>query len=281
MIMKNYKKIKFSGILVSLIIIIIAFFLFIPFIWMFSISLRDPAEAYRLPPSIFPDSFKFTSYVELFKSNINVLALFKNSIITTVAIVLAQVINCPMAGYAFARLNFKGRKSLFYLLLVSLMIPIQVIIIPLYIVISKLRMLNNLLSVILPCCFNAFGVFLFRQSFLDIPKDYEHSARIDGAGYFRTYLNIMLPQVKTTIITLVIISFNFAWNLYFTPLIFLTKLVKMTLPIGLAFLKGYMASGNVSVIMASVSLAVLPIMVIFIYAQKYVVEGLTTSGIKG
>jgi multiple sugar transport system permease protein len=279
--MKSFKGIKISSILVSALILIIAIFLLIPFIWMISISLRAPAEAYRLPPSIFPDSFKFTSYIELFKSNINVVALFKNSIITTVVIVLAQVINCPMAGYAFARLKFKGRKPLFYLLLVSLMIPIQVIIIPLYIVISKLHMLNNLLSVILPCCFSAFGVFLFRQSFMDIPKDFEHSARIDGAGYFRTYLSIMLPQVKTTIIALVIISFNFGWNLYFTPLIFLTKLDKMTLPIGLAFLKGYMSSGNVSVIMASVSLAVIPIMLIFFYAQKYIVEGLTSSGIKG
>lgn len=279
--MKSFKGIKISSILVSALILIIAIFLLIPFIWMISISLRAPAEAYRLPPSIFPDSFKFTSYIELFKSNINVVALFKNSIITTVVIVLAQVINCPMAGYAFARLKFKGRKPLFYLLLVSLMIPIQVIIIPLYIVISKLHMLNNLLSVILPCCFSAFGVFLFRQSFMDIPKDFEHSARIDGAGYFWTYLSIMLPQVKTTIIALVIISFNFGWNLYFTPLIFLTKLDKMTLPIGLAFLKGYMSSGNVSVIMASVSLAVIPIMLIFFYAQKYIVEGLTSSGIKG
>ena len=116
---------------------------------------------------------------------------------------------------------------------------------------------------------------------MDIPKDFEHSARIDGAGYSRTYLSIMLPQVKTTVIALVIISFNFGWNLYFTPLIFLTKLDKMTLPIGLAFLKGYMSSGNVSVIMASVSLAVIPIMLIFFYAQKYIVEGLTSSGIKG
>ncbi len=279
--MKSYKRVRISSILVSTLILIVAVFLLIPFIWMISISLRAPAEAYRMPPSIFPDSLKLTSYVELFKSNINVSVLFKNSIITTVFIVLAQVVNCPMAGYAFARLNFKGSKPLFYLLLVSLMIPIQVIIIPLYIVISKMHMLNNLMSVILPCCFNAFGVFLFRQGFMDIPKDFEHSARIDGAGYFRTYLSIMLPQVKTTVIALVIISFNFGWNLYFTPLIFLTKLDKMTLPIGLAFLKGYMSSGNVSVIMASVSLAVIPIMLIFFYAQKYIVEGLTSSGIKG
>lgn len=279
--MKSYKDVKVSSIIVSMLILVVVVILLMPFIWMISISLRAPAEAYRLPPSIFPDSLKFTSYIELFNSNINLLVLFRNSIITTVVIVIAQVINCPMAGYSFARLNFRGRKPLFYLLLVSLMIPIQVIIIPLYIVISKLHMLNNLLSVILPCCFNAFGVFLFRQSFMDIPKDYEHSARIDGAGYFRTYLSIMLPQVKTTVIALVIISFNFGWNLYFTPLIFLTKLEKMTLPIGLAFLKGYMSSGNVSVIMASVSLAVIPIMIIFFFAQKYIVEGLTSSGIKG
>lgn len=264
----------------NLLLLAVVFVIMIPFIWMLSISLRSPADAFRLPPSIFPDSFDLSSYAELFHSRISILTMYKNSLIVAVTIVTAQLITCPLAGYAFARLRFRGREPLFYLFLVSMMIPHQSIIIPLYVVMSKLSLINSLSSVIMPCFFNAFGVFMFRQSFMTIPSAYEESAAIDGAGIFRTYWQIMLPQIKPTLVTLVILTFTHAWSMYFEPMIFLTRPEKMTLPIGLVYLKGYMSSGNLSVVMAAVTLAIIPVLIVFFFCQRFVVEGLTASGIK-
>ena len=270
----------YASIWLNMLLLLLVFIIMIPFIWMISISLRSPADAYRLPPSIFPDSFHFTSYQELMRSQVNIVTMYKNSIIMAVSIVLAQLITCPMAGYAFARLHFRGRKGLFAFFLISLMIPHQSIIIPLYVVMSRLNMMNTLLSVIVPCFFNAFGVFLFRQSFAPISYSFEGAAAIDGAGMLRTYVQIMLPQVKATLVTQVILTFTYSWNMYFEPLVFLTRPEKMTLPIGLVYLKGYMSSGNLSVVMAAVTLAIVPILILFFFCQRYVVEGLTASGIK-
>lgn len=271
---------KRYSILLNVFLLVLVFIMMIPFIWMISISLRHPSDAYRLPPSIFPDSFKTESYVMLFNSQISIETMYLNSIIMAVTIVIAQLITCPMAGYAFARLRFRWRKGLFSFFLISLMIPHQSIIIPLYVVMSKLHMMNSLLSVIVPCFFNAFGVFLFRQSFAPIPHSFEDAAAIDGAGIFRTYWQIMLPQVKATLVTLIILTFTYSWNMYFEPLVFLTKPEKMTLPVGLVYLKGYMNSGNLSVVMAAVTLAIIPILILFFFCQRFVVEGLTASGIK-
>lgn len=261
-------------------LLLIVFFLMIPFIWMITISLRNPMDAYRLPFTIFPKNFDLSSYLALRESKANIPNLYMNSLVSSIVIVLAQLVTCPLAGYAFARLRFSGRTLLFNLFLISLMIPRQSIIIPMYVVMSHLKLTNTLLSLILPSVCNAFGVFLFRQSFAAISRSYEDAAYIDGAGILRTYWQIMLPQVKPTLVTLIILTFTSAWNMYFEPLIFLSKIEKMTLPLGLVYLKGYMGAGNLSVVMAAVALAIVPVIVIFFLCQGYIVEGLTSGGIK-
>lgn len=265
---------------VNALLLLVVFFIMIPFIWMISISLRNPADAYRLPFTIFPESFDFSSYLALRNSKANIPNLYQNSLVSSAIIVIAQLLTCPLAGYAFARLRFKGNRLLFGFLLISLMVPRQSIIIPMYVVMSKVKLTNTLLSIILPSVFNAFGVFLFRQSFASISRSYEEAAYIDGAGIFRTYWQIIMPQVKPTMVTLVILTFTGAWNMYFEPLIFLTNIEKMTLPLGLVYLKGYMGSGNLSVVMAAVALAIVPVILIFFLCQKYIVEGLTAGGVK-
>lgn len=266
--------------IINLLLLGLIFLTITPFIWMISMALRDPVDAYRLPLSIFPQNVDFNSFGELLASKANIPNLYKNSLVISVCIVVAQLFTCPLAGYSFARLHYKGRSTLFAFFLISLMVPHQAIIIPQYVVMSKLKLMNSPVAVILPCIFNAFGVFLFRQSFAGISRSYEDAAYIDGAGIFRTYWQIILPQVKPTIVTLLILTFTSSWNMYFEPLIFLTDITKMTLPIGIVYLKGYMGSGNLSVVMAAVTTAIVPVVIIFFFCQRYVVEGLTSGGIK-
>jgi multiple sugar transport system permease protein len=199
----------------------------------------------------------------------------------TIIVVIGQLFTSSTAAYAFARLKFPGRDMLFGILLISLMIPIQVTIIPIYIGLSKVGLVDNHLSLILPSIVNAFGIFLMRQFFLTLPKDLEDAGKIDGAGYWTIYWRIALPQAIATLSALSILSFNSTWNNYFAPLIFITSWEKMTITLGVAALRGYMGSGNLSQMMAGVTLAILPVLILFLFLQRYIVESLTTTGIKG
>ena len=267
-------------ILASVAVLVISFLVITPFIWMFSISMRDVSDAYRLPPTLFPERIDFSNYVAVLESEINFLNLVKNTALTTALIIAVQLITVPMAGYSFARLRYRGRNALFIGFLASMMIPQQSIIVALYILLVRMKLRNTLLSICVSCFFNAFGVFLYRQSFKTIPRSFEDAAKIDGAGYLRIYAQIMLPMVRATTLTLVITSFNHAWSNYFHPLIFLSDWNKMTLSIGVTKLTGSMGSGSVCEVMAAALMAVIPVVVVFFCANKYIVMGLTTGGVK-
>lgn len=265
---------------VSIIVLTIGFVVITPFIWMFSISMREVGDAYKIPPTLFPERIDFSNYQAVLESSINFSNLLKNTTVTTLLIIAVQLITVPSAGYSFARLHYKGRQALFIGFLISMMIPQQSIIIALYTLLVKTGLRNTLLSICVSCFFNAFGVFLFRQSFITIPKDFEDAAKIDGAGYFRTFAQIMLPMVKATTLTLIITTFNFAWSNYFHPLVFLTDWDKMTLSIGLVKLTGYMGSGSMCEVMAGAVMAIVPVMIVFFCANKYIITGLNAGGIK-
>lgn len=252
-----------------------------PFLFMFSTSMRHSAEAYKLPPSLIPESFFLGNYVELLQSSIPFGQMFINSMVVAVAVILGQLIVCSMGAYAFAKLDFPGKSPLFLCFLLSMMIPAQATIIPIYIMISKLRLVNTLPALILPALFNSFGTFLLRQFFMTMPKAIDEAAKIDGAGYWTTFWRIVLPQAVTPLASLTILTFNNVWNDYFNPLIFINSWEKMTIPLGIAALKGYMGAGNRAVIMAGVSLAVVPVLLIFLFCQKFIVEGLTSGSVKG
>ena len=146
---------------------------------------------------------------------------------------------------------------------------------------SSFSLTDTLLSIILPYLTSIFGIFLMRQFFVTLPKELEDSAKIDGAGPYRTFFSIILPQAGSSLSALGIIAFNNCWNNYFTPLIFINSWEKMTLPLGIAALRGFMGSGNLSAVMAGVTLATLPVIIVFLFAQRFFIEGLAMSGIKG
>ena len=249
-------KRKLSDFILSLLVLLAGIIVFIPFMYMFSSSMRTPAEAFKLPPAILPERFMIENYIQLFKSDLPFAKMFLNSTIVTGITIVIQIVVCSMASYAFA-------------------------IIPVYMMMSKLNLINTLSSIILISAFNAFGIFLMRQSIASVPDAIVEAAKIDGAGHFRTCWQIVIPMVKSTIVTLIILNFNSIWNDYFIPYVFVSKWEKMTVPLGVAAMKGYMGSGNKSVVLAGVTVALLPILIVFLIGQKYIVEGLTASSVKG
>jgi multiple sugar transport system permease protein len=261
-------------------LLIVSLMLLLPFVWMVSTSLRTPAESFTLPPKWLPENPQFINYKRVLES-VPFGRFFLNSLLVSSLITAGQLVTCSTGAYAFARLRFPGRDVLFVVLLSSLMIPIQVTIIPIFIMIKRLGLTDTLQSLILPSLISPFGVFLLRQFFLTIPKDLEDAAVIDGASHLFIFTKIILPLSKPALSALAIFTFNYHWNEFFRPLIFLNTYERMTLPLGLSILKGYFGTGSVSVIMAGVTLAVLPILVAFVFAQRYLVEGITLTGMKG
>jgi len=258
-----------------------AVLMMLPFLWMFSTSLRPIQESFKLPPAWFPTEFHFETYTAVFQSSVPILNFAMNSVKVTFFVTLGQLITCSMAGYAFARLRFPFRNTLFLLLLASLMVPGQVTIIPVFIIMKQLGLIDNHLSIILPFLTSAFGVFLLRQFFLTLPQDLIDAAKIDGAGPWTTFMRVALPLAGPSLAALTIITFNNTWNNYFYPLIFLNTWEKMTLPLGITALRGYLSSNSASVVMAAVSLAILPVLIIFLVAQRWFIAGITRTGIKG
>jgi multiple sugar transport system permease protein len=274
-------RIKWAQLISLLILILGGVIMLLPLLWMFSTSLRATAESYSLPPAFLPTAWHWENYVKVVQGNVPLMRMAGNSLFVSVAVTLGQLLTCSMAGYAFARLRFWGKNGLFLTLLAALMVPAQVTIIPVFIIMRNLGLIDNLFALILPALVSPFGVFLMRQHFMTVPQDLIDAARIDGAGYWMTYMKVALPLSGPVLSALGILTFNATWNSYFQPLIFINTWEKMTLPLGIASLRSYMGSGNPSVILAAVTLAILPVLIIFLGAQRWIIEGMIRSGIKG
>ena len=251
-----------------------------PFLWIFRGAFTaSDAELYRLPPTFHPDNLttdnfgKVTEQVPYFK-------FFLNSIVVSTTITAAQLITCATAGYAFARLHFRGRNVLFAVVIGSLMIPIQVTIVPLFLVMSKLHLTNTLWALILPGIFSGFGIFLLRQHFLALPAELEEAARIDGAGHLRTFLRVILPLSGPSLATLGILCFTYWWNDLLLPLVMISDTDRQTLPVGLVLLAGRFSTGSLGTIAAGIAMAIVPVLVVFIAAQRYIVQSIASSGLK-
>lgn len=258
-----------------------AILMIMPFLWMFSTSLRPSAESYKLPPAWLPTQWHVENYGAVFRSSVPFLAFAANSVKITFFVTVGQLITCSMAAFGFACLRFPARNILFVLLLASLMVPGQVTIIPVFIIMKQLGLVDTHYSLILPGLTSAFGVFLLRQFFLTLPQELSDAAKIDGAGPWTIYSRVTLPLAGPALSALAIITFNNTWNNYFYPLIFLNTWEKMTLPLGITALRGYLSSGNASVVMAAVAMAVLPVLGIFLIGQRWIIQGVTQTGIKG
>jgi len=259
---------------------VLGIFMLLPFAWLISMSFRPVVDSYKMPPSFFPTTFDFTNYAAVLKANVPFIQIYVNSVEIAVIVTIGQLVTCTLAAFAFARLNFKGRDALFFILLVGLMFPAQVTILPIYLGYAKLGLLNKPLGLALMYLTSSFGVFLMRQFMMSQPKVLEEAALMDGASYWKIFWRISLPQLRPALSALGIITFTQTWNYYFQAKVLLGQQTAMTLPLAMDILRGYMASGNLSVVMAAMSMSVLPVILLFLLAQKFVIEGVTMSGIR-
>lgn len=255
-----------------------AVFMILPFLWMLSTSLKTSSQTFVLPPKWIPENPTLDSYREVF-TKVPMARFFANSIFVAVVSTVSQVLICAMAGYAFARIEFKGREILFYIYLATLMVPQQVTLTPLFILMTKFGWANTYKALILPGIFSAFGTFLMRQFFKDIPAAIEEAAFIDGAGYVQIFFRIIIHLARPALATLFIFAFMASWNNFLWPLIITSDTAHMTLPLGLASLKGRWET-DWNVLMAGTLISILPMLVVYSFTQKYIIKGLTHTGIK-
>lgn len=269
--------------LAYIVLILGASTMLIPFLWMISVSLREPAQQFSR--DLIPDPITLQNYVDLFKDlpNQAFFYLTYNSFKLSLLAVIGQVLTCAMAAFVFAIVKFKGRNFLFALLLGTLMIPSQVSLIPDFIIFRYLGLIGTQWPLILPAFWGgAFGTFLLRQYFLTIPRDLVDAARMDGASLFDIFWRVYMPLSKPAVAALSIFVFKDAWNDLLHPLIYLpTDMSQTTLTVGLAFFQQQLqAGGKFTVLMAGAFLSIVPLLIIFFIAQKQFIEGIALSGVK-
>ena len=263
-------------------LIIVAVIEFAPISWMFSTSLRDPNTSFNLPPDFWPTAFHWENYWSvLSSSDIQFLLFFWNSLKIATLITVAQLVTCSMAAFAFARLRFPGRDFLFFAFLASLMVPWTVIMVPTFIIVKNLGLMNTHWALILPALTSAFGVFLLRQQFLTLPGELMDAAKIDGAGYFRIFWQVMLPLIGPGLSALGIFTFLASWNNFLGPLLYLRDWDKYTFPIAIVLLEGYMGTGDRAEVLAGIMISILPVLIFFLVAQRFVIRGIALTGLKG
>lgn len=260
------------------IILVTAVFLF-PFYWMFATAVKPVSEIFAYPPTWIPSRFHFENFLTVMKEN-DFATYFKNSAVVTFCATAITVVINLLAGYAFAKYRFKGREFFFLIVLSTLMIPIQVTMIPNYIIVSRLHLLNNYLGLIFPPCAEAFGLFLSRQFMSELPNELIEAARIDGTTEFGIFWKIILPNVKSLISVLVIFTVMWRWNDFQWPLIILSDSKMYTVQIGLAMLNGSLYI-NWNMVMSASLITILPVLIVFLIFQKQFVQGIASAGIKG
>jgi multiple sugar transport system permease protein len=248
-----------------------------PFLWMIATSLKPQRESIDFPPTILPQEPTLEWYQTLF-TELDFGRYFLNTIIV-VAIGFIGLLLMAMAGYAFAKFDFRGRRWMFFLVLATMMIPVQVTMIPTYLILNGMKLTNTLVGIALPTLVSGFSIFLFRQFMTTIPTEMLEAARLDGAGEFRTFWQIVLPMSRPILAVQVVLTFISGWNSFLWPLIIASDQKLYTLSVGLALLNQQLAV-NPSLQMAAASVMVIPILIVFIVFQRYVIQGFALSGLK-
>ena len=251
----------------------------VPFLWMISTSLKSRGALMSIPIEWIPKNPTLDAYVKMF-TKFPFIKCIVNSLFISVSYTVITLLSSSMAAFALAKLRFPKANALLSFYLATMMIPTQVTMIPLFVIINKLGLIDTYLSVISPSLFRTFAIFLLVQQMRTLPNDYLDAARIDGASVFQVYLKVALPLCKTSLATLSITTFMDSWNDYLWPLLMLTDKNKMTLPIALSTLNGQYNT-EYNVLMAGSLISMIPIIVIYIFAQKYFKSGLMSGGIKG
>lgn len=250
-----------------------------PFVWMVATSLTTDANLFATPPQLIPDPMVTDSYQRLL-TDFPLGRWMLNSMLVAGVSTTLQVLTSAMAAYAFTRFVFRGRDLLFTLYLTTMMVPIQVLLVPLFIQMRTLGLVDSYPALILPLIASPFGVFLLRQSLLTLPRELEEAAFVDGASHWMVFTRIVLPNVKPALATFGVFAFMASWNSFLWPLVIVSSESMMTLPLGLSSLHGRFSTAW-NLVMAGSTLSLLPIVAVYLVAQRYVVEGVAHAGLKG
>jgi multiple sugar transport system permease protein len=261
------------------ILILFAVMMVVPFLYMISTAFKTLEESLRFPPTWIPHEFTIRNFAGVWK-NTQLLVWIKNSAFVAVTKILAQIITCTLAAYAFSFLNFKGKNVLFICILAVLMVPQQVVIIPQFILMKKLEWINSYKALLFPHFTSAFFIFLFRQNFLTLPKEMIEASKIDGCNPINTLFRIVVPNCRPILMTMILFAFNYSWNDFMWPLIMTNSKNLMVLSIGMANMIGQFGT-NWPTLMAVATYATLPVLILFMFTQRYFVEGLVSSSVKG
>ncbi len=249
----------------------------LPFVWTVVTSIT-PGASLTVAPQLIPENPSFSPYVELF-TRVPFARVILNSLLIAVISTLLQLITSAMAAYVFARMPFPGRNAVFVLYLATMMIPFQVLIVPLFAEMKALGLINTYVGAILPTIASAFGVFLLRQAMSSVPYELDQAATLDGAGHFRIFFGIILPLVRPALATLAVFAFLNTWNSFLWPLIILRDPLLQTLPVALSSLQGQYST-QWDVLMAGSVISIIPMFALYIFAQKYIVQGVAGTGLK-
>ena len=267
---------NFFTIIISLAVFLIFFF---PFFWMLITSVKSLGEIMIFPPTLIPETIHLENYVRAFNS-MAFLKYLGNSCIVTFSVLVLQMITVVPAAYAFSQYKFKGRNILFALTLVTMMIPSQLVFLPVFILFSKLGLINTYASLILPFATSAFGIFMLRQTFNQMPKELVEAAKMDKASEWKIIYKLFLPMAKPTLVTMALLTFIVTWNDYFWPLVMTTNDMVRTLPVGVASLRNLETGINYDVLMASNIMLTLPIIAVYFVAHKQIIKAFTYLGDK-
>lgn len=275
-----HKKAVLSKVIVYLILLILAAAMLIPFLWMFSASIKNDREVFLMNPFVFiPETPKWSNYLTIW-TKIPFGKFVENTVFLTIVVTALQLLTSSFAAYAFAKLDFKFKNKLFLAYIATIAMPWQVYMVPQFIMMRRMGLNDKLLAMICLQAFSAFGVFMMKQFYEGIPDDLCEAARIDGMNEYRIYSTIMLPLSKPALSTLTIFTFVATWNDYLGPLIYLKSPEKKTIQLGLKmFISQY--SSDYGLIMAGSVISLIPVIIVFLILQKYFVEGVASTGLKG
>lgn len=266
---------------VYLIVIFLSILFLFPLFWMATTSLKTMEQAYAFPPKWLPNPPMWENYVKIF-TELPFFTFTLNSILITVLNTFGVTFSSALVAFGFARLRSRSRDFLFVILISTIMLPYQVILVPTFLLFKYLKWINTIWPLVVPAFFGggAFNIFLLRQFFMGIPFEYDEAAIMDGANWFTIFNKVILPMAKPALTTVAVLNIVFVWTDFFGPLIYLNDLAKMTLAVGLAFLRGQ-HSAALTLLMAGSMFSTAPMLLIFFLAQRYFVEGIQFSGLKG
>ena len=272
-------KKKLPRIIWTIVLILLGLANIFPFIFMLSSSFKPLNQIFTYPIKLIPETFTWSNYTELFSEQYSFIRWYINTGVMVVTNIALKLFIVTITAYAFAKMRFKGRDTLFLVLLSSMMIPPDAVIIPKYVIFKSLHLTDTMWSLILPAIFDVFFVFMLRQAFISIPNELSEAAIIDGCGHFRIYSRIVLPMAGPSIATVIVFTFIWAWNDYMSPYIFISDPQKQMLSVGM---KMFQVSNAVDygLLMAGATLVLIPVLLVFVFAQRFFVQGIATSGMK-